>query len=236
MDKIQFTAETREGKGKGVARKLRTSGFIPGILYGAGHEPCSIRIEKKSAENIIRKLESHNVMADLMLKEGKGKPEAIKTLVKDIQMDAIKGDVLHMDFYRIRMDQQVRMGVAVHLIGLAPGVEQGGILDQEIRELQVQALPDKIPSKIEVDVSALVIGSSLTVKDIILPEGVSTVEEAERIVVAVLAPKAEKVEEEAAEAETAAAEATAAEPEVISEKEAAERRREKEAEKEKEKK
>jgi len=235
MDKIQFTAETREGKGKGVARKLRTSGFIPGILYGAGHEPCSIRIEKKSAENIIRKLESHNVMADLMLKEGKGKPEAIKTLVKDIQMDAIKGDVLHMDFYRIRMDQQVRMGVAVHLIGLAPGVEQGGILDQEIRELQVQALPDKIPSKIEVDVSALVIGSSLTVKDIILPEGVSTVEEAERIVVAVLAPKAEKVEEEAT-AETAAAEAGAAEPEVISEKEATERRREKETEKEKEKK
>ncbi|MBN1444809.1 MAG: 50S ribosomal protein L25 [Candidatus Omnitrophica bacterium] len=235
MDKIQFAAETRDGKGKGVARKLRTSGFIPGILYGAGHEPCPIRIEKKSAENIIRKLESHNIMADLLLKAGKGKAEAIKTLVKDIQIDAIKGDVLHMDFYRIRMDQQVRMGVAVHLVGLAPGVEQGGILDQEIRELQVQALPDKIPSKIEVDISGLSIGSSLTVKDIVLPEGVSAVEEAERIVVAVLAPKAEKVEEEVVE-ETAAAEETAAEPEVISEKEATERRREKEAEKEKEKK
>lgn len=235
MDKIQFAAETRDGKGKGVARKLRTSGFIPGILYGAGHEPCPIRVEKKSAENIIRKLESHNVMADLMLKADKGKAEAIKTLVKDIQIDAINGDVLHMDFYRIRMDQAIRMGVAIHLIGLAPGVEQGGILDQEIRELQIQALPDKIPSKIEVDISGLSIGSSLTVKDIILPEGVSTVEEADRIVAAVLAPKAEKVEEEAV-AETAAAEATAAEPEVISEKEAAERRREKESEKEKEKK
>ena len=150
MDKIQFAAETRDGKGKGVARKLRTSGFIPGILYGAGHEPCPIRVEKRGAENIIRKLESRNVMADLLLKEGEGQPDAIKILVKDIQIDAIKGDVLHMDFYRIRMDQQVRMGVAIHLVGLAPGVEQGGILDQEIRELQIQALPDKIPSKIEV--------------------------------------------------------------------------------------
>ncbi len=235
MDKIQFAAETRDGKGKGVARKLRTSGFIPGILYGAGHEPCPIRVEKRSAENIIRKLESHNVMADLMLKAGKDKADTIKTLVKDIQIDALSGDVLHMDFYRIRMDQQVRMGVSVHLVGLAPGVEQGGILDQEIRELQIQALPDKIPSKIEVDISGLSIGSSLTVKDIVLPEGVSAVEEAEKIVVAVLAPKAEKVEEEAT-AETAAAEAGAAEPEVISEKEATERRREKETEKEKEKK
>jgi len=234
MEKIQFTAETRDGKGKGAARKLRTSGFIPGVLYGAGHESCLIRVEKKSTENIIRKLESRNVMADLLLKKGKGKPETIKTLVKDIQIDSIRGDVLHMDFYRIRMDQEVRMGVAVHLVGLAPGVEQGGILEQEIRELQVQALPDRIPAMIEVDVSALVIGSSVTVKEIILPEGVSAVEEAEKIVVTVLAPKVEKVEEVAAE-ETAVTEETVTEPEVISEKEAAERRKEKEAEKEKEK-
>jgi len=234
MDKIQFSAETRDGKGKGTARKLRASGSIPGILYGAGHEPCPIRLEKKSAENIIRKLESHSVMADLLLKKGKGKPETIRTLVKDIQIDAIRGDVLHMDFYRIRMDQQVRMGIAIRLVGLAPGVEQGGILEQEIRELQVQALPDKVPSSIEVDVSGLAIGSAVTVKDIVLPEGVSAVEEAGKIVVTVLAPRVEKVEEVAAE-EAVATEETITEPEVISEKEAAERRKEKEAEKEKEK-
>lgn len=231
MDKIQFTAETREGTGKGTARKLRAAGFIPGVLYGAGNEPCSIKVEKRSAENIIRKLESHNVMADLILKKGKGKEETIKTMVKDIQADAIKGDVLHLDFYRIRMDQAVRMEVAVHLLGEAPGVEKGGILEQELREIEVQALPDKIPSMIEVDVSKLEIGDAISVKDITLPEGVEVVEEGEKTIVTVLAPKVVKEEEVVAEEGAAETAEVPVEPEVISEKEAAERRKEKEASK-----
>ncbi len=228
MDTIQFTAETREETGKGAARKLRVAGFIPGILYGAENEPCAIKVEKQSAENIIRKLESHNVMADLVLKKSKGKPETIKTLVKDIQIEPIKMDVLHLDFYRIRMDQTIRMGVAIHLAGEAPGVEKGGILKQELREIEIQALPNNIPANLVVDISKLEIGDVVTVKEIALPEGVEVIEEGEKTVVTILAPKAEKVEETPVEGAVAAAEAPA-EPEVISEKEAAERRREKEA-------
>ncbi len=231
MDKIVFTAETREDTGKGAARKLRAAGFIPCVLYGAGQEPCSIKIEKRSAENIIRKLESHNVMVDLILNRG-GKEEMIKTMLKDVQIEPIKLDVLHLDFYRIRMDKQVRMEVAVHLEGEAPGVEKGGILEQEIREIEVQALPDRIPSMIVVDVSKLDIGDSITLQDIVLPEGVETVEDKEKIVVTVLAPKAVE-EEKPAEGEEGVEKTaeTVTEPEVISEKEAAERRKEKEAEK-----
>lgn len=229
MEKIQFTAETREETGKGAARRLRSSGFIPGILYGAGTEPCSIKVEKKSAENIIRKLESHNVMADLILQRGENKTETIKTLVKDIQADAIRGDVLHLDFYRIRMDEAIRMEVPIHITGTAPGLEKGGILEQELREIVVQALPDKIPSSIVVDVSKLDIGDAIVVKDISLPEGIEVVEAGERTIVTILAPKVEKVEEAApVEGAVEAAEAPV-EPEVISEKEAAERRKEKEA-------
>jgi large subunit ribosomal protein L25 len=234
MDKITFTAETREGKGKGPARQLRASGFIPGILYGAENEPCSIKVEKRNAENIIRKLESHNVMADLILKKDKGETETIKTMVKDIQIEPINMDVLHIDFYRIRMDQAVRMEVAIHLIGEAPGLEKGGILEQELREMEIQALPDKIPSVIEVDVSKLDIGDTVSVKDIILPEGVEAVDEGEKTIVTILAPKAVEEEAPAEEGAEAAAAATAekpAEPEVISEKEAAERRKEKESSK-----
>jgi large subunit ribosomal protein L25 len=232
MDDITFTAETREETGKGAARKLRASGFIPGILYGAEQESRKIKVEKRSAENIIRKLESHNVMANLVLKTGEEKGEGIKTVLKEIQTDAIKGDILHLDFYRIRMDQTVRMEVAVHLEGEAPGIEKGGILEQELRELEVQALPDKVPSAITVDVSKMEIGDAIMVKDIVLPEGVEAVEEEERIIVTILAPKA--VEEKPAE-EGEGEEAvegvteTVTEPEVISEKEAAERRKEKEA-------
>jgi len=227
MDRIQFNAEEREGKGKGVARKLRASGFIPAVLYGPGYEPAILKVERKSAEDTIRKLESHNVMADVVIKKGE-KQETVKTILKDIHIDPIRGDILHMDFYRIRMDQTVRMGVAVHLVGEAPGIEKGGILEQELREIQVQALPDRIPSMIEVDVSKLDIGDAILVKDISLPEGVSAIDDPEKVVVTVLAPKVEKVEVTEEGAEVPVVE-TPAEPEVISEKEAAERRREKEA-------
>ncbi|MDD3726354.1 MAG: 50S ribosomal protein L25 [Candidatus Ratteibacteria bacterium] len=232
MDKVQFNAEEREGKGKGVARKLRASGFIPAVLYGPGYEPTQLKVEKKSAEDIIRKLESHNVMADIIIKKGKGQ-EAVKTILKDVHMDPIRGDILHMDFYRIRMDHTVRMNVSIHLTGEAPGIANGGILEQELRELQVQAMPDRIPSMIEVDISHLNIGDAVLVKDIVLPDGVSAVDDPEKVVVTILAPKVEevKVAEEGAEA---AVSETAAEPEVISQKEAEERRKEKEAKAEKE--
>lgn len=227
MDKIQFNAEEREGKGKGVARKLRASGFVPAIIYGPGYEPSLLKVEKKSAEGIIRKLESHNVMADIVIKKGK-KKETVKTILKDIQMDPIRGDILHLDFYRIRMDHTVRMGVAIHLVGEAIGVEKGGILEQELRELQVQALPEKIPSMIEVDISKLDIGHAILVKDIVLPEGIVAVDNPDKVVVTVIAPKAEKLEVTEEGAEVLVTEAPT-EPEVISEKETAERRREKEA-------
>lgn len=227
MDKIQFTAEEREGKGKGVARKLRASGFIPAVIYGPGYEPVPLKVEKKKAEDILRKLEAHNIMADIVIKKGR-KKETIKTVLKDIQIDPIRGDILHLDFYRVRMDHTVRMGVPVHLVGEAPGLEKGGILEHELRELQIQALPDRIPSMIEVDISKLDIGHAILVKDIVLPEGVSAVDDPEKVVVTVLAPKAEKVEVTEEGVEVPVAE-TPAEPEVISQKEAEERRREKEA-------
>ncbi|MCM8777310.1 MAG: 50S ribosomal protein L25 [Candidatus Omnitrophica bacterium] len=227
MGNIQFNAEEREGKGKGVARKLRASGFIPAVLYGPGYEPSLLKVEKKSAQDIIRKLESHNVIAEVVIKKGK-KKDTVKTILKDIHTHPIRGDILHLDFYRIQMDHAVRMEVAVHLTGEAPGIEKGGILEQELRELQVQALPDRIPSMIEVDVSHLDIGHAILVKDIVLPEGVAVVDDPERVVVTIIAPKAEKVEVTEEGAEVPVAE-TPAEPEVISEKEAEERRREREA-------
>jgi len=225
MDKIRFNAEERDGKGKGVSRKLRSSGFIPAVLYGPGYESAQLKVEKKGAEDIIRKLESHNVMADVVIKKGK-KKETVKILLKDIHIDPIRGDILHLDFYRIRMDHTVRMEVVIHLIGEAPGIEKRGILKQELRELQVQALPDKIPSMVEVDISQLDIGDAILVKDITLPEGISIVDDPEKVVVTMLAPRVEKVEAEEGEVEAAAEVST--EPEVISQKETEERRKEKE--------
>jgi large subunit ribosomal protein L25 len=230
MEELLFYAETREGKGTGAARKTRAAGFIPGILYGVGHDSCQIRLEKKSTEKIIRKLESHNVIASLVLKKD-GNEEKIRTLLKDVQIQPVKGDVIHLDFYRIRMDKPIRMQVPIHLAGTAPGLEQGGIMEHDLRELEIQALPDRMPDKIEIDVSNMQIGDTVLVRDIRIAEDVEIIDEPEKTIISMLAPKVvkEEVEGEEAtgEAETAVKEETA-EPEVISQQKAEERRKEKE--------
>ena len=224
MEERKFFAQIREGKGKGVARKLRRKGLIPGVLYGGGEEVVLIQLDKKETEKKIRGLEAHNIMADLVVKSD-GEEKVYKTILKEIQVDPIRGEILHLDFCRIRMDKPITMEVPVHLVGESPGVEKGGILEHELREIVVEALPKDMPEAIEVDISNLDIGDALLVKDIKVPEKIRIVEDEEKVVVSILAPKVSAEEEKVAEEEEA-------EPEVISEEKAEERRKEKEEEKE----
>lgn len=230
MGELLFKAEKREGRGTGAARKIRAEGFIPGILYGAGHTPCQIKLEKKSTEKIIRHLESHNVMASLLLQQN-GSEEKISTVIKDIQMQPIRGDVIHLDFYRIRMDKPIRMQIPIHLKGEAPGLEHGGIMEHELRELEVQALPGSMPEMAEIDISAMEIGDAVLVRDIKLAGDVEIIDAPEQAVISILAPKAaqEEPEEEAEEEVKEEAAEETAEPEVISHQKAEERRKEKES-------
>lgn len=226
MANIQFEAEIREGTGKGAARKARAAGKIPGVLYGEGAVPVTLQVERKAAERIIRHMEARNVMADLVVQEGGKKQSAVKVLLKEIQSDPISGTPIHLDFYRIRMDRALAMDIPIRLLGSAAGVEKGGILEQELREIHIEALPDRIPEAIEVDISALEMRHSIFVKDLTIPDGVKVVEDMDRVVVSVLAPRVEEEAAPAAEAETA----EAAEPEVISEEKTEERRKKKEEE------
>ncbi|MCM8768576.1 MAG: 50S ribosomal protein L25 [Candidatus Omnitrophica bacterium] len=228
MEQIQFQAEVREGTGKGVARKLRQAGFVPGILYGPGEKPVPLKVEGKGATVIVRHLRAHNVMADLIILRPDGQQE-VKTILKDVQIDPLTGALLHLDFYRVRMDRAVVMEVPIQLVGESTGVKQGGILEQELREVRVEALPKDIPQSVNVDITNLGIGHALLVKDLKLPEGVRVLEEEEKVVVAVLAPAKE---EPVATTEEVAPAAT--EPEVISEEKAEERRKMKEEAKQQE--
>jgi len=223
MEKIEFQGELREKTGKGVARETRRTGFIPAILYGQGTAPVLIKVIKRSTEKTVMHLESYNVMGDLVLGKN-GKTETIKIIVKEIQFKPTTGEILHLDFYRVRMDKPVIMEIPVHLIGESPGIEQGGILEHELREIKLESLPKDIPNKIEVDITNLNIGDVLFVKNLSLPEKVRLVEEEEKVVVSILAPR--KIEEE--EEEEKVEEEVEAEPEVISAEKAEERRKEKE--------
>lgn len=229
---IRFIARKRDLAGKGPSRTIRRQGYIPAVLYGPGEEPRTISVERKTAEKLLRHTTAHNIIADLVVEEN-GSQETFKTIVKEIQTNPITGQVLHMDFYHIGKNQPVKLSIPVKLVGECTGVKEGGILEQELREIEVEGLLNVLPENIEIDISNLKIGESIYVKDINLPEGVRFLVDSEHLVVTVLAPKAEEV---AAPAEEAAAPAEQVQqPTVITQEIAEERRKEKEAKKESEK-
>ncbi len=224
MEKIEFKAKPRKQTGKGACYKIRQSGLIPGILYGTSKENWVILLEKKPTEKNLKELKGHSVIANLIL-EDNGNSQTYKTIVKEIQYNPITKDILHIDFNLIRSDKPIVMQVPLNFTGECPGVKEGGILEHHLWELKVEALPDRIPDSINVDISTLAIGKSLFVKDIIISEEIKILTDLDHALVTVVAPKEEEVTAAAPTAEEIK------QPEVITQEVAEERRKEKEAKK-----
>ncbi|HZP25274.1 MAG TPA: 50S ribosomal protein L25 [Terriglobales bacterium] len=202
-------AKPRQGGGKNDARRLRQTGMIPAVVYGAGKESLAIAVDPKQMRRILHSESGHNSIFDLTL-DGQN----AKVMIVDWQYEPIKGALLHVDLKRIAMDKVLRVNVPILLKGEAPGVkQQGGILEQILREVEIECLPADIPGHIDADVSQLMFGQVIRVSD--LPHGgkVKFLTDAGQSVAHVVAVK-EVVE--AAPAEAAAEGAAApAEPEVI---------------------
>jgi large subunit ribosomal protein L25 len=205
----QLAVEVRETGGKGVARKLRVAGRIPAVLYGQGRDPLSLTLEPRVLEKLL-KTEGHNAIFDLA-GDGVG---SRTVLVKSVQRHPVRGELIHADFFEINAAETITVSVALHLVGTPVGVSQeGGIVDHQLREIELECLPSAIPESIDVDIAGLEIGEGLHVSDLVLPEGVELMTHAELAVVSVLAARIEEevvpvVEgeegEEAAEGEDAA--------------------------------
>jgi large subunit ribosomal protein L25 len=196
-------------RGKNEARRLRVSGRVPAVVYGAKKETVAVSVDPKQISKILRSDSGHNTIFDLKVGN-----EQAKAMIVDWQYDPLKGTLLHIDLKRIAMDQKMRVMVPVHLVGEAAGVkQQGGIMDQVVREVEIECLPADIPTHIDADVSELVFGAVLRVKD--LPHGgkLKFITDEDQAIAHVTAVK----EEVAATPDAAAAEAAAgpAEPEVI---------------------
>jgi len=208
MAEIVVAAQGRTEKGKNVNRRLRTQGLIPGIVYGAAKESVAVAVSPKEITTILRSASGENTLFDLEL-EGKRR----KVILKEFQLEPVKGQILHADFYEVALDRVIEVKVHVELQGTPVGVKvQGGILDFVTRELEVECLPRDIPEKIVVDVSGLELGKHLRVSDLKAPEKVKVLTEPDVVVVHVVVPRAEEV---AVVAEVAPEVAAAAEPEVI---------------------
>ena len=212
MTENALNVETRQGAGKGVARKLRAAGRIPGVCYGKGEPSMSISLDPRALRHLLEQSEAGmNTLINLAV-EGGGVFDGRMVLVRELQKDPVEGSYLHADFFAVDVQHAVEVSVPIHITGRAPGVELGGILDQALREIDLECLPLAIPSEILVDVSELDIGQSLHVSDLALPEGVTLCSDPGLSVVSVVAPaKVEEVVEEAevegeVEGEEAAAE------------------------------
>ena len=201
--------ERRTGVGKGVARKLRQTGSIPAVYYGRGEDPIVLTVGLKDLQDVIERAEGSNVIVDLKV-DGDGAGDR-KALIREIQRDPVGGHILHLDLQHISLTERIVVEVPVVLVGIAVGVKDGGgILEHLLREVEVECLPTDIPSKLEVDVSALNIGDSLHVSDL-KAERVEILTEGDRAIATVVPPT---VLEEAKPAE----EGAAAEPELVKEK------------------
>jgi len=202
-------AEPRKAENKNVARRLRRAGRVPGVLYGAKKDPITITVDPKQITGVLTSESGHNTVFDLKVGN-----EQTKAMIVDWQYEPIRGALLHIDLKRIAMDQALRVMVPIHLTGEPAGVkQQGGILDQVTREVEIECLPTDIPPAIEADVSELVFGKVLRVSDLPHSGKVKFITDENAVVAHITAVK-EEVAPTPVEAEAAAA-ATPAEPEVI---------------------
>jgi len=189
-------------------KKLREQSLIPGIVYGKAKESIAVAVSPKEITTILRSATGENTLFDLDL-EGKRR----KVILKEYQLEPVKGQILHADFYEVALDRALEVKVHVELQGTPVGVKvQGGILDFVTRELEVECLPADIPEKIVADVTHLEMGKHLRVSELTAPPKVKILTAPDVVVVHVVAPRAEEVP---AAAEVVAEAPAAAEPEVI---------------------
>ncbi|HXZ29218.1 MAG TPA: 50S ribosomal protein L25 [Terriglobales bacterium] len=194
-------------RGKNVARRLRRSGRVPAVLYGAKKDSVAVSLDPKQVARILHSESGHNTIFDLQVG-----PERTKAMIVDWQLEPVKGGLLHVDLKRIAMDERIKVKVPIHLKGEAAGVKtQGGVLEQLLREVEVECLPSDIPGHIEVDVTELVFGKVVRVSELPRSEKIKFLTDAHYPVAHVISIK----EEEVAAPVEAGVEAAPAEPEVI---------------------
>ncbi|HEX9309323.1 MAG TPA: 50S ribosomal protein L25/general stress protein Ctc [Gemmatimonadaceae bacterium] len=207
---VSFNATARDTTGKGAARSLRSNGQVPAVIYGHGREPQPLSLNARDLDKMLGHIQAESTVIEVSFGG-----TTSKTLIREIQRHPLKRQILHVDFQALVAGEKVTVSIPIVLTGIAEGVRlEGGVLDHTLRELEIEVDPSNIPDHVELDVTNMVIGDSLHVSDIKLPEGVEILDDPETSVAVLAAPRAVIEEAPAAEAVEGAAEG-AAEPEVI---------------------
>ncbi|MBZ5499011.1 MAG: 50S ribosomal protein L25 [Acidobacteriia bacterium] len=206
MQQIVVEAQRRTPAGKNANRRLRKSGHIPAVVYGAGREALPLLVDPDAISEILHSQSGHNTIFAVSVDGG----AQANVMVKDFQLDPVRGAIIHADFYEIAMDQLLKLTVDVEMVGEAEGVKvDGGIMDVVSRSLEVECLPSDIPKSIRIDVSALKINDYIRVKNLPIDPKVRILSDPEVVIVTIVPPVKEEV------VEVVAAPVAPAEPEVI---------------------
>ena len=205
MSTATLSATLRSESGKGAARALRRAGSVPAVIYGHKREPMSLAVPTRELERLLERVATGSTVVELCI-DGK----VSRTLIREIQKHPFKKVLVHVDFQELVVGEKITVSVPLVIVGISVGVRSfAGILDQTMRELEVSVDPSAMPNHIDIDVSALNVGDSIHVRDIVLPAGVTVISDPDASVVVVAAPKVNATD---AAADAAAA---AAEPEVL---------------------
>lgn len=183
-------AAARSSTGKGAARSLRREGKVPGVIYGHGRDPEPVAVDALALQKMLIGISAASTVVDVAIDS---RPP-VKVLLREIQRDPIRpGHILHVDLYEIHADEKITVEVPVHLIGIPDGVRNfAGVLDQVLREVEIEVFPGDIPDRVELDVTALGIGDSLYVRDVKI-EKAEILNDPDVAVATVVAPRIEEV-------------------------------------------
>jgi large subunit ribosomal protein L25 len=198
-ERIRLEVQEREHRGTRESRRLRRGGMIPGVLYGRGHKPHPISVQERELRRVLTGSAGLHAILDVVLE---GQKTTHASILKDYQVDPLRGKIEHFDLMEVRLDQPIQTSVVVELVGESAGTKAGGVLSQVSREIRVEALPLEVPERIELDVSAMEIGDTLRLSDLPAREGVTYLDDPEETVLATVTmptkveePEPEEVEE-----------------------------------------
>lgn len=181
-DNVDLQAKERSERGKNAARRLRASGMVPAVLYGGDGDATALAVPDKIVDYTLHHM-GDNALYDIDLGSGGSTARIV-----DVQRDPVSGRLVHVDFAPVNMRERIEVTVPLHVVGDAPGAEEGGVLQQVAYEVHVESLPGDIPQELTIDVSSLEMGENLTLADVALPEGVTLISDPEEVAATVTVP------------------------------------------------
>ncbi len=215
-EQAQVPASFRGEVGTRASRRLRSRGLIPGVVYGRGEKPVAISVNEATFNKAVPAAGWYSTLIALNIQQADG-DETTTVMVKEVQHDLVRRRIVSIDFQRISLEEAIRTHVPVRHVGDSPGVKVGGILDQVTHEVVVECLPTDMPDHLEVDVSALQIGDSVRVRDLLVPAGVKVLAAEDDVVIVISPPLREEEVTPVVEAVEGALVEELAEPEVVGE-------------------